>query len=112
MSDISCTSLVSALKSNPSHLRVLNLSENKLQESDVELLRDFLKSPDCRLKTLLLNGCSLTEISCASLVSAMKVNPSHLRALFLNNNKLQDTGVELLCDFLKDPHCKLEVLRW
>ncbi|CAK6984261.1 protein NLRC3-like isoform X1, partial [Scomber scombrus] len=57
-----------------------------------------------------LFGCNLSETSCASLVSALKSIHSHLRALDLSNNKLQDSDVKLLCDLLKNPDCRLDTL--
>ncbi|ROL23507.1 Ribonuclease inhibitor [Anabarilius grahami] len=103
-----CAALVSALRSNPSHLRELDLSNNKLEDSGVKLLSDFMKDPRCKLETLQLYNCSIGEEGCAALVSALRSNPSHLRELNLKLNNLGESGVKLLSDLLKDPHCKLE----
>ncbi|XP_071250316.1 NLR family CARD domain-containing protein 3-like isoform X5 [Salvelinus alpinus] len=106
-----CASLVSALRSNPSHPRELDLSNNDLKDSGVKLLSAVLGNPHCKLETLRLSGCLVTEEGCASLVSALKLNPTHLRELDLSNNDLKDSGVKLLSAGLGNPHCKLETLR-
>ncbi|KAL1273442.1 hypothetical protein QQF64_029304, partial [Cirrhinus molitorella] len=103
-----CAALASALRSNPSHLRQLNLSKNKLGDS-VKLLSDVLQNPHCKLETLWLSECGVTGKGCAALASALRSNPSHLRELYLSENK-QGDSVKLLSDVLQNPHCKLEKL--
>uniref|UniRef100_A0A674DEU0 B30.2/SPRY domain-containing protein n=1 Tax=Salmo trutta TaxID=8032 RepID=A0A674DEU0_SALTR len=105
-----CDSLVSALESNPSHLRELDLSNNDLKDSGVKLLSAVLGNSHCKLETLRLSGCLVTEEGCASLVSALRSNPSHLRELDLSYNHPGDSGVRLLSAGLEDPHCRLEKL--
>ncbi|XDV23173.1 hypothetical protein PO909_027871 [Leuciscus waleckii] len=96
---------------NPLLLRDLNLSGHELGDTRVNQISALLQDKHCKLNTLKLCGCSMTEEQCLILTSALKSNPSHLRQLVLSGNEIRNTGVNHLCDILKDSHCKLERLR-
>jgi len=52
LSDEGCAALTSALRSNPSHLRELDLSGNEIGDEGVQFLSDELCNPQFKLETL------------------------------------------------------------
>ncbi|XP_032364569.1 NLR family CARD domain-containing protein 3 isoform X3 [Etheostoma spectabile] len=97
ISEEGCSSLVSALSSNPSHLRELDLSYNHPGDSGVKLLSAGLKDPLWRLDTLRVEPAGvrwltpgLRKYSCELTVDTNTVN----RKLKLSDNNRTVTLVE------------------
>ncbi|XP_030641153.1 NACHT, LRR and PYD domains-containing protein 3-like [Chanos chanos] len=111
LTEPSCEAVASVLQSVNCPLRELDLSNNHLRDSGVKLLCVGLKNPHCKLEILRLALCKLTELSSSSVASILQSANCALRELDLSNNDLRDSGVKLLCVGLKNPHCKLEILR-
>ncbi|XP_062394387.1 NACHT, LRR and PYD domains-containing protein 12-like isoform X2 [Sardina pilchardus] len=109
LTDKSCEIVTTVLQS-PNSLIELDLSNNDLGDSGVQLLSKGLSSPHCKLQTLRLTGCKLTEKSCKHVASVLQ-SPNSLIELDLSNNDLGDSGVQLLSKGLSSPHCKLQMLR-
>ncbi|MBN3312711.1 NLRC3 protein, partial [Atractosteus spatula] len=106
-----CEDLASALQSQHSSLRKLDLSYNNLGDSGVKLLSAALRDPNCKLTTLRMWECGLTERCCEALASALQSQHSSLRELDLCYNNLRDSGVKLLSAARRDPNCKLTTLK-
>ncbi|XP_068193361.1 NACHT, LRR and PYD domains-containing protein 12-like isoform X2 [Antennarius striatus] len=106
LSQMSCEVLASILCSPSSTVRVLDLSDNNLQDSGVSLISAALESPHCRLETLRFLSNDQPEACCHDVGQYCS-----LKELDLSDNELQDFGIYLLSAGLKSPHCRLETLR-
>lgn len=132
-----CEALASVLSSPSSHLRGLDLSDNDIEDSGVELLSTGLGNVCCKLEILgypfkktidtclistsrsgwilslchRLSFCNITEKGCGFLASAVKSNPSHLSELDLSYNHLGKSGVKLISEALEEGRCELTKLR-
>lgn len=104
-----CEDIRSALQANPS-LTELSLGINELGDGGVHLVLQGLQGPTCKIQKLSLQSCHLTKAGCGALPSVLRSVPT-LRELYLNNNPLEDAGLQLLCEGLLDPQCHLEKLQ-
>nr|XP_024654861.1 NLR family CARD domain-containing protein 3 [Maylandia zebra] len=111
LTQTSCEALSSVLSATSSRLIELDMSNNNLQDLGVKRLCAALGSPQCALQILRLSGCQITEEGCASLASALKSNPSHLRELDLSYNHPGDSGIKLLSPLREDPCWRLDTLK-
>ncbi|XP_071028946.1 NLR family CARD domain-containing protein 3-like isoform X1 [Oncorhynchus clarkii lewisi] len=100
------SALVFVLLTSEKELDVFDLKKYSRSEEGLLRLLPVVKAS----RAALLSHCLVTEEGCASLASALRSNPSHLRELDLSYNHPGDSGVRLLSAGLQDPHCRLEKL--
>ncbi|XP_078295356.1 NACHT, LRR and PYD domains-containing protein 5 [Panthera onca] len=103
-----CQDLASGLTSGQS-LTHLCLSSNSLGSAGMNLLCRAIKSPNCGLQRLILKECNLDVTGCGFLAFALMGN-RHLTHLSLSMNPLEDDGVNLLCEVMMEPSCRLQDL--
>ncbi|KAM5247367.1 ribonuclease inhibitor [Ctenodactylus gundi] len=104
-----CKDFGSALQAN-SALTALSLHYDELGDAGVHLVLQGLQSSTCKIHTLSLQACHLTEAGCRILPSVLPSIPT-LRELNLTDNPLGSMGLQLLCEGLLDPQCHLEKLQ-
>ncbi|XP_062394323.1 protein NLRC5-like [Sardina pilchardus] len=106
----SCEIVASVLRS-PNSLLELDLSNNDLGDSGVELFSKGLSSSNCKLQTLRLADCLISKKGCGYLASALTSNPYHLKELDVSYNYPGESGQGKLSARQKDPDSKLKILK-
>ncbi|XP_052446373.1 NACHT, LRR and PYD domains-containing protein 12-like [Carassius gibelio] len=104
-----CHILAAALNSNPSNLKELDLSMNKLGNSGIKIILTLFENVQCRLEKLKFKCISITGEGCATLASAIN---SNLRELDLSENQLGNSGVTEISSVLRNSQCTLQILRY
>ncbi|XP_076153763.1 ribonuclease inhibitor-like [Alosa pseudoharengus] len=111
LSEKSC-GIVAAVLRSPNSLTELDLSHNDLGDSGVQLLSKGLSSPNCKLQTLRLSKCGVSDEGYVCLALALMMNPSCVKDLYVNNNHSGGSAQKLLSATLEDPHRKVETLQY
>ncbi|XP_049436417.1 LOW QUALITY PROTEIN: NACHT, LRR and PYD domains-containing protein 3 [Epinephelus fuscoguttatus] len=86
----------------------LDLSNSRLGDEKFKILCAGLR--DCKLHTLKLLVCRLTEGICEHLASVLTSATSQLSVLDMRCNQIGDQGFTTMCKALHSPHCKLQEL--
>ncbi|XP_016424187.1 ribonuclease inhibitor-like, partial [Sinocyclocheilus rhinocerous] len=107
--DEACQYVTGIVGKNPLLLRELNLSECELGDTRVNQITALLQDKHCKLNTLTLRKCVLTEESCSALATVLRSNSS-LKELDMSNNNLQDSGVKKLQNGRIRTNCTLQKL--
>ncbi|XP_010832108.1 PREDICTED: NACHT, LRR and PYD domains-containing protein 12 [Bison bison bison] len=103
-----CQDLTTALIANK-HLLRMDLSGNALGLLGAQMLCQGLRHPKCRLQVVQLRKCQLEAGACQELASVLSTS-RHLLELDLTGNALEDSGLRLLCQGLRHPVCRLQIL--
>ncbi|XP_072124106.1 NACHT, LRR and PYD domains-containing protein 3-like isoform X1 [Mobula birostris] len=101
--------LASALNTTRT-LTELDLGINKLEDLGVQLLSAILSNPECNIRKLRLWDVGLTATGASDLASALSTNHS-LTELELGDNDLGDSGVDKVSEALRNPNCKIQILK-
>uniref|UniRef100_A0A2K5UP14 NLR family pyrin domain containing 14 n=1 Tax=Macaca fascicularis TaxID=9541 RepID=A0A2K5UP14_MACFA len=91
------------------NLMHLDLKGSDIGDNGVKSLCEALKHPECKLQTLSLESCGLTEAGCEDLSLAL-ISNKKLTHLCLADNVLGDGGVKLMSDALQHAQCTLQSL--
>ncbi|KAM4825822.1 NACHT, LRR and PYD domains-containing protein 9A-like [Thomomys bottae] len=103
-----CAYIAQALQVNRT-LSILDMGSNFLEDAGAVALCRALKRPDCSLQELWLMGCYFTSDCCQGFSTAI-ISNNNLKTLKLGHNKIQDSGVKVLCQALQHPDCSLQRL--
>ena len=138
LTDKSCGIVATVLQS-PNSLTELDLSNNVLGDSGIQLLCKGLSSPHCKLQTLRLVlymsllswifwlfmwpfdclsvslrlcNCRISNDGYVCLALTLMLNPSCVKQLDVSNNHPGESAQKLLTSRLEDPHRKVEALQY
>ncbi|KYO34697.1 hypothetical protein Y1Q_0020170 [Alligator mississippiensis] len=93
------------------HKRQELSSWEQKKRSSIYLLCEALKDPQCKVKKIWLQECHLTDTCGGDLADTLSTSLNLAELDLTGNSGLGAGGVQLLCEGLRHPSCKLQTLR-
>ena len=112
LTHLGISNLCKALQDERCHLTILSLEENKIKDEGLRILcEEALTKKHCKLTSLDLRDCLLSNDCIPSLINALLNKDSKLMSLILDDNPIRNEGVAMLFkDALSNKRCSLTEL--